>query len=105
MAYPIESNVSEGMDNGIDTNSSHGTITNKNTVQRLLDMPRDSPLRNVPSNVLLQPLHVDVNPVNRVASFKILLWQVNFNVPISPPFSLQFDQPMELGSGALYPGM
>nr|AJC98586.1 AGAP013516-RB [Anopheles coluzzii] len=75
MAYPIESNVSEGMDNGIDTNSSHGTITNKNTVQRLLDMPRDSPLRNVPSNVLLQPLHVDVNP---------------------------FDQPMELGSGALY---
>uniref|UniRef100_A0A182UA27 Mitogen-activated protein kinase kinase kinase 7 n=1 Tax=Anopheles melas TaxID=34690 RepID=A0A182UA27_9DIPT len=76
MAYPIESNVSEGIDNGIDTNSSHGTITNKNTVQRLLDMPRDSPLHNVPSNVLLQPLHVDVNP---------------------------FDQPMELGSGALYP--
>uniref|UniRef100_A0A182JX06 Mitogen-activated protein kinase kinase kinase 7 n=1 Tax=Anopheles christyi TaxID=43041 RepID=A0A182JX06_9DIPT len=77
MAYPIESNVSEGIDNGIDTNSSHGTITNKNTVQRILDMPRDSPVRNVPpSGELLQPLHIEVNP---------------------------FDQPMELESGALYP--
>uniref|UniRef100_A0A182P6L5 Mitogen-activated protein kinase kinase kinase 7 n=1 Tax=Anopheles epiroticus TaxID=199890 RepID=A0A182P6L5_9DIPT len=74
MEYPIESNVSESMENGIDTTSSHGTITNKNTVQRILDMPRDSPLRNVAADVL-QPLHIEVNP---------------------------FDQPMELGNGALY---
>uniref|UniRef100_A0A182LTQ6 Mitogen-activated protein kinase kinase kinase 7 n=1 Tax=Anopheles culicifacies TaxID=139723 RepID=A0A182LTQ6_9DIPT len=75
VAYPTDSNMSESMDNGMDTNNSSGTITNKNTVQRIMDMPRHSPLRNVPSSVL-QPLHIEVKP---------------------------FDQPMDLGSGVLYP--
>ncbi|XP_049285160.1 mitogen-activated protein kinase kinase kinase 7 [Anopheles funestus] len=75
MDYPTDSNLSESMDNGIDTNNSRGTITNKNTVQRILDMPRHSPLRNLSPSVL-QPLHIEVNP---------------------------FDQPMDLGSGVLHP--
>ncbi|XP_052901997.1 mitogen-activated protein kinase kinase kinase 7 [Anopheles moucheti] len=72
MPYPTD--ISESMDNDIDTNNSRGTITNKTTVQRIPDMPRHSPLRNLPPNVL-EPLHVEVNP---------------------------YDQPMELGSGVLY---
>uniref|UniRef100_A0A182NG18 Mitogen-activated protein kinase kinase kinase 7 n=1 Tax=Anopheles dirus TaxID=7168 RepID=A0A182NG18_9DIPT len=72
--YSLGSNMSEGMEHGTDTNNSRGTITNKNTVQRILDMPRDSPLRNV-SPALMQPLQIEVNP---------------------------FDQPMELGNSALY---
>uniref|UniRef100_A0A182VYL5 Mitogen-activated protein kinase kinase kinase 7 n=1 Tax=Anopheles minimus TaxID=112268 RepID=A0A182VYL5_9DIPT len=72
---PTDSNMSESVDNGIDTNNSGGTITNKNTVQRIMDMSRHSPLRNLPPSVL-QPLHIEVNP---------------------------FDQPMDLGNGVLYP--
>uniref|UniRef100_A0A182Q684 Mitogen-activated protein kinase kinase kinase 7 n=1 Tax=Anopheles farauti TaxID=69004 RepID=A0A182Q684_9DIPT len=72
--YSIESNVSDGTQHGTNMNNSRGTITNKNTVQRILDMPRESPLRNV-SSALLQPLQIAVNP---------------------------FDQPTEFGSSALY---
>ncbi|XP_058175424.1 mitogen-activated protein kinase kinase kinase 7 [Anopheles ziemanni] len=80
MDYPLDSNMSsESTNNGVDSSgsgSSRGTITNKNTtIQRISDVPRNSPLRNM-SSAVLQPLYIAVNP---------------------------YDQPTDLGSTALYP--
>lgn len=79
MDYPLDSNMSsESTNNGVDSSgsgSSRGTITNKNTtIQRIADVPRNSPLRNM-SSAVLQPLYIAVNP---------------------------FDQPTDLGSTALF---
>lgn len=79
MGYPLDSNMSsESTNNGVDSSgsgSSRGTITNKNTtIQRIADVPRNSPLRNM-SSAVLQPLYIAVNP---------------------------FDQPTDLGSTALF---
>ncbi|XP_058116377.1 mitogen-activated protein kinase kinase kinase 7 [Anopheles coustani] len=78
MDYPLDSNMSsESTNNGVDSSgsgSSRGTITNKNTtIQRISDVPRNSPLRNM-SSAVLQPLYIAVNP---------------------------YDQPTDLGSTAL----
>uniref|UniRef100_A0A182JJH1 Mitogen-activated protein kinase kinase kinase 7 n=1 Tax=Anopheles atroparvus TaxID=41427 RepID=A0A182JJH1_ANOAO len=74
--YPLDSNMSESTNNGAESSgSSRGTITNKNTtIQRISDVPRHSPLRNM-SSAVLEPLYIAVNP---------------------------YDQPTDLGSTALY---
>ncbi|XP_053671359.1 mitogen-activated protein kinase kinase kinase 7 [Anopheles nili] len=65
MDYPIDSNMSESIGNCSDSNNSRGTITNKNTIQRRLDMPSNNhSLTNI-SSAVLKPLHIEVNPFDQ----------------------------------------